>query len=42
MCVCGQSTLLVQFLPTLLLLAFSALLPNMVYLSDQYIGHWTK
>ncbi|KAL8588770.1 hypothetical protein ACOMHN_035266 [Nucella lapillus] len=37
-----HSTLLVQFLPTLLLLAMSALLPNLVYLSEQYIGHWTK
>ncbi|KAK6183528.1 hypothetical protein SNE40_010997 [Patella caerulea] len=37
-----HSPLLVQFLPTILLWTFSALLPNIVYYSDQYIGHWTK
>ncbi|ESO83507.1 hypothetical protein LOTGIDRAFT_133162, partial [Lottia gigantea] len=37
-----HSPLLVQFLPTLLLWTFSAILPNIVYYSDQYIGHWTK
>nr|KAG5698090.1 hypothetical protein BaRGS_031780 [Batillaria attramentaria] len=37
-----HSPLLVQFLPTLLLWTLSALLPNIVYYSDQYIGHWTK
>ncbi|XP_076441822.1 osmosensitive cation channel TMEM63C-like isoform X2 [Babylonia areolata] len=37
-----HSQFLVQFLPTLLLWTFSALLPNIVYYSDQYIGHWTK
>ncbi|XP_076464518.1 osmosensitive cation channel TMEM63C-like isoform X2 [Babylonia areolata] len=37
-----HSTLLVQFLPTLLLLTLSSLLPNVVYLSEHYIGHWTK
>ncbi|XP_025105358.1 CSC1-like protein 2 isoform X4 [Pomacea canaliculata] len=37
-----HSPLLVQFLPTLLLWTFSALLPNLVYYSDQYMGHWTK
>ncbi|XP_059161039.1 CSC1-like protein 2 isoform X3 [Physella acuta] len=37
-----HSAYLVQFLPTLLLWLFSALLPNIVYWSDQIIGHWTR
>ncbi|XP_053408695.1 calcium permeable stress-gated cation channel 1-like isoform X3 [Mercenaria mercenaria] len=37
-----HSALLVQFLPTLLLWTFTALLPNIVYWSDQYVGHWTR
>ncbi|GFN99162.1 transmembrane 63c (tmem63c), mRNA protein [Plakobranchus ocellatus] len=37
-----HSVYLVQFLPTLLLWILSALLPNIVYSSDQLIGHWTK
>lgn len=37
-----HSALLMQFLPTLLLWTFTALLPNIVYYSDQYIGHWTR
>lgn len=37
-----HSAALVQFLPTLLLWTFTALLPNIVYLSDQYVGHWTR
>ncbi|CAG5118580.1 unnamed protein product [Candidula unifasciata] len=37
-----HSAYLVQFLPTLLLWIFSALLPNLVYWSDQLIGHWTR
>ncbi|KAK6998840.1 CSC1-like protein 2 isoform X2 [Biomphalaria glabrata] len=37
-----HSAYLVQFLPTLLLWIFSALLPSIVYWSDQIIGHWTK
>ncbi|XP_078315028.1 mechanosensitive cation channel TMEM63B-like isoform X4 [Crassostrea virginica] len=37
------SPLLVQFLPTLLLWTFSALLPLVVYYSDStFIGHWTR
>ncbi|WAR18222.1 CSCL2-like protein [Mya arenaria] len=36
------NVLLMQFLPTLLLWTFTALLPNLVYLSDQYVGHWTR
>ena len=39
---CLQSNLLVQFLPTLILLAVSTILPNIVYYSDQLIGHWTR
>jgi hypothetical protein len=42
MCCLFQSPLLVQFLPTLLLWTFSALAPNIVYYSDQFIGHWTR
>lgn len=37
-----HSAYLVQFLPTLLLWIFSALLPNIVYWSERLIGHWTK
>lgn len=37
-----QSAVLVAFLPTILLWTFSALLPNAVYYSDQFVGHWTK
>lgn len=37
-----QNALLMQFLPTLLLWMFTALLPNVVYYSDQYVGHWTR
>lgn len=38
-----QSPLLVEFLPTLLLWTFSALLPTVVYYSDStFIGHWTR
>ncbi|XP_062570721.1 CSC1-like protein 2, partial [Saccostrea cucullata] len=38
-----HSPLLIQFLPTLLLWTFSALLPNVVYYSDStFIGHWTR
>lgn len=37
------SPLLVEFLPTLLLWTFSALLPTVVYYSDStFIGHWTR
>ncbi|KAL4238495.1 Transmembrane protein 63C [Mactra antiquata] len=37
-----HSALLVQFLPTLLLWILTALLPNLVYYSDQFVGHWTR
>lgn len=38
-----HSPLLVEFLPTLLLWTFSALLPTVVYYSDStFIGHWTR
>ncbi|XP_041352864.1 calcium permeable stress-gated cation channel 1-like isoform X2 [Gigantopelta aegis] len=37
-----HSPILVQFVPTVLLLLFATLLPTLVYYSDQYIGHWTK
>lgn len=37
-----HNPLLVQFVPTLILWAISALLPNLVYYSDQWIGHWTR
>ncbi|KAK3087398.1 hypothetical protein FSP39_005417 [Pinctada imbricata] len=37
-----HSPFLVDFLPTLLLWTFTALLPNVVYWSDQLIGHWTR
>eukprot|EP00105_Crassostrea_gigas_P025532 XP_011446143.1 PREDICTED: CSC1-like protein 2 isoform X3 [Crassostrea gigas] len=37
------SPALVEFLPTLLLWTFSALLPTVVYYSDStFIGHWTR
>ena len=36
------SPFLVQFMPTLLLWTFAALLPNVVYWSDQIVGHWTR
>lgn len=36
------SPFLVEFVPTLLLWTFSALLPNVVYWSDQLVGHWTR
>ncbi|XP_052766027.1 calcium permeable stress-gated cation channel 1-like isoform X2 [Mya arenaria] len=36
------NVLLMQFLPTLLLWTFTALLPNLVSVSDQYVGHWTR
>lgn len=36
------SPVIQQFLPTLLLWTFACLLPNAVYYSDQYIGHWTR
>ncbi|OPL21510.1 hypothetical protein AM593_01258, partial [Mytilus galloprovincialis] len=31
-----------QFVPTILLWTFAALLPNIVYWSDQLVGHWTR
>ncbi|XP_013411385.1 CSC1-like protein 2 isoform X2 [Lingula anatina] len=37
-----HSPILVQFLPTLILWSFSALLPWLVYYSDQFVGHWTR
>lgn len=37
-----HSHLLVQFIPTLILWLASALLPSLVYNSDQLIGHWTR
>ncbi|KAL3874298.1 hypothetical protein ACJMK2_037336 [Sinanodonta woodiana] len=37
-----HSPVLIQFAPTLLLWTFTALLPNVIYYSDQYIGHWTR
>ncbi|XP_053390376.1 calcium permeable stress-gated cation channel 1-like, partial [Mercenaria mercenaria] len=37
-----HSALLVQFLPTLLLRTFTALLLKIVCWSDQYVGHWTR
>lgn len=37
-----HNQLLVQFVPTVLIWTFSALLPIIVYYSDQYIGHWTR
>ncbi|KAJ8308093.1 hypothetical protein KUTeg_012967 [Tegillarca granosa] len=37
-----HSPVLVQFLPTLLLWTFSAVMPNIVYYTDQYVGHWTR
>ncbi|XP_052700349.1 CSC1-like protein 2 isoform X3 [Crassostrea angulata] len=38
-----HSPALVEFLPTLLLWTFSALLPTVVYYSDStFIGHWTR
>ncbi|KAK9890089.1 hypothetical protein WA026_008899 [Henosepilachna vigintioctopunctata] len=36
------SPMLSEFLPTLLLLSFSALLPVIVAYSDQWMSHWTK
>ncbi|XP_074652654.1 mechanosensitive cation channel TMEM63B-like isoform X2 [Tubulanus polymorphus] len=37
-----HSAILVQFVPTLILWTFAALLPQIVYYSDQFIGHWTR
>ncbi|KAL5008324.1 hypothetical protein ScPMuIL_013905 [Solemya velum] len=37
-----HSPVFVQFFPTILLWIFSALLPTLVYYSDQYVGHWTR
>jgi calcium permeable stress-gated cation channel len=37
-----QSPVLSQFLPTLLLLVTSALLPVLVAYSDEWMSHWTK
>ncbi|CAD5112595.1 DgyrCDS1808 [Dimorphilus gyrociliatus] len=37
-----HSHLLAQFIPTLILWLASALLPSLVYNSDQLIGHWTR
>ncbi|XP_071165946.1 calcium permeable stress-gated cation channel 1-like [Mytilus edulis] len=31
-----------QFVPTILLWTFAALLPNIVYWSDHLVGHWTR
>ena len=31
-----------NFLPTLLLLGFTALLPLLVTWSDRFLGHWTR
>ena len=31
-----------NFLPTLLLLGFTALLPLLVSWSDRFLGHWTR
>lgn len=36
------SPMLSEFLPTLLLLSFSAFLPVLVAYSDQWMSHWTK
>ncbi|KAL3289583.1 hypothetical protein HHI36_022996 [Cryptolaemus montrouzieri] len=36
------SPMLSEFLPTLLLLSFSALLPVLVAYSDEWMSHWTK
>ncbi|XP_049826808.1 calcium permeable stress-gated cation channel 1 [Aethina tumida] len=36
------SPLLSEFLPTLLILSFSALLPVLVAYSDEWMSHWTK
>ncbi|CAH1793257.1 unnamed protein product [Owenia fusiformis] len=38
-----HSAFIVQFLPTVILWTFSALLPNLVYYAEYYlIGHWTR
>ncbi len=37
-----QNPLVAHFLPTLILWAVAALLPNLVYYTDQCIGHWTR
>lgn len=38
----GLGPIVGQFLPTLLLWTFAALMPNLVLYSDQFIGHWTR
>ncbi|XP_029637641.1 CSC1-like protein 2 isoform X2 [Octopus sinensis] len=37
-----HNELLVQFVPTFLIWILSAILPIIVYYSDQYIGYWTR
>jgi hypothetical protein len=37
-----HNPLLAQFLPTLILWIIAAILPVLVYYSDQFIGHWTR
>ncbi|XP_052273053.1 calcium permeable stress-gated cation channel 1-like isoform X2 [Dreissena polymorpha] len=36
------SAVLIQFLPTLLLWTFTALLPSVVAFADMFVGHWTR
>ncbi len=36
------SSVIVDFLPTLMLLGFTALLPLLVAWSDRFLGHWTR
>ncbi len=37
-----QNPYVAHFLPTLILWAVAALLPNLVYYTDKWIGHWTR
>lgn len=37
-----QNPLIAHFLPTLILWGVAALLPTLVYNTDQWIGHWTR
>lgn len=37
-----QNPIVTQFFPTLLLWAFSALLPTIVYYSAFFEAHWTR
>ncbi len=36
------SPVVVDFLPTLMLWGFTALLPLLVAWSDRFLGHWTR